>query len=59
MAIEQQLDQEKLCPACKRNYLELLTRNVYDDKSVTTYYRCPSCSHVRIEETPPEGSNPK
>jgi len=28
----------------------LLTRTVHADKTMTFYWRCPSCSHVQIEE---------
>lgn len=59
MASEHQPDRAKRCPVCRSDYLKLLTRNVYTDNSVTTYWRCPSCSHVKIEETPPEDGNAK
>jgi rubrerythrin len=51
-----------MCCAIHRQtprYLKLLTRVVHTDNSVTTYWRCPSCSHVQIEETPPDDGNVK
>lgn len=40
----------KLCPSCGKGALVLLNRIVRDDKTVTIYWRCPSCSHVQVED---------
>jgi hypothetical protein len=59
MAIEHDPDRATLCPGCRSDYLKLLTPVVHTENSVTTYWRCPFCSHVQIEETPPDDGNVK
>jgi hypothetical protein len=43
---------KKPCPICAQGEMEELNRIVHDDQSVTTYWRCPTCSHVQVTGTP-------
>jgi len=39
------------CPICQLGAMERLTRIEHNDDTVTTYWRCPQCSHVEVKRT--------
>ncbi len=44
--------EKKPCPACGVGKMSRLNRIVRTDNAVTTYWRCPECSHVQVTQTP-------
>ena len=46
------LTPKRPCPVCADGEMERLNRIVHRDNSVTTYWRCPACSHVAVKQTP-------
>jgi rubredoxin len=40
-----------VCPVCQVGTMERLTRIEHNDATVTTYWRCPNCSHVEVKRT--------